>query len=234
MLTGLRPGELCHLLVSDVDLEARILRIRNKPQLGWQIKTRSERDLPLVPLIVEVLSQRIGARTTGCVFCRRRFGSEVPALQHLDAQGLSAEGLRRLGDIQATPERTLTRARRLGVLRTIWRDLGALKEDRVRTEFMRVCRRIGLAQLSAPKLLRHGFATALQDANVDPLVRNLLMGHSPSGGGAPGGGLGMTAVYTHTRPETIRKQLEAAMTARPLLVSAAMRWSDARSREMAA
>jgi integrase len=123
---------------------------------------------------------------------------------------------------------------RLSVLRTIWRDLGALKEDRVRTEFIRICRRIGLQRHSAPKLLRHGFATALQDANIDPLVRNLLMGHAPSSGGEPGGGLGMTAVYTHTRPETIRKQLEAAMAARPLLFAAARRWPGAGSQEAAA
>ena len=55
MLTGLRPGELCHLLVIDVDLESAILRVRNKPQLGWQTNTRSERDMPLVPVLAEVL-----------------------------------------------------------------------------------------------------------------------------------------------------------------------------------
>jgi hypothetical protein len=30
-------------------------------------------------------------------------------------------------------------------------------------------------------MLRHLFATALQEANVDPLVRNLLLGHAPAG-----------------------------------------------------
>jgi integrase len=236
MLTGLRPGELCHLLVSDVDLEAGILRVRNKPQLGWQIKTRSERDLPLVPVLADVLRQLIGTRRSGCLFRQRRFDSkvEIPALQHLDPERLIAEAAGRLAAAQATLGGTLTRVRQLLVLRTIWRDLGALKEDRVRTEFIRVCRRIGLPHLSAPKLLRHGFATALQDANVDHLVRNLLMGHAPVGSGAPGGGLGMTAVYTHTRPETIRKQLDAAMAVRPLLVAAARRWSGIRFREVAA
>ncbi len=234
MLTGLRPGELCHLLVSDVDLKAGILRIRNKPQLGWQIKTRSERDLPLVQVLVDVLRQQIGTRSTGCLFRRRRFDGEVeiPVLHTLNAHGLIAEGPVRLAE--ATLGGTLTRIRRLAVLRTIWRDMGALKEDRVRTEFIRICRRIGLRQLSAPKLLRHGFATALQDANIDPLVRNLLMGHAPADGRVSGGGLGMTAVYTHTRPETIRKQLETAMSARPLLFAAARRWSDGRSQDAAA
>src|SRR5439155_9315226 len=75
-----------------------------------------------------------------------------------------------------------------------------------------------------PKALRHGFATALQDANVDPLVRNALMGHASGIGQRPGAGLGMTAVYTHTRPETVRRQLEAAMDPRPA-VAAAGTWS---------
>jgi hypothetical protein len=59
--------------------------------------------------------------------------------------------------------------------------------------------------------LRHTFATILQDANVDPLIRNELMGHVPAISPAPGAGLGMTAVYTHTRPETKRRQLENAL-----------------------
>lgn len=35
---------------------------------------------------------------------------------------------------------------------------------------------IGLPETTAPKTLRHTFATALKDANVDPLIRNELMG----------------------------------------------------------
>ncbi|MCA1693962.1 MAG: hypothetical protein LC749_04080, partial [Actinobacteria bacterium] len=51
MLTGLRPGELCHLLLpDDLVLDAGLLRVRNKPKLGWQVKTRNERDIPLVPV----------------------------------------------------------------------------------------------------------------------------------------------------------------------------------------
>ena len=111
----------------------------------------------------------------------------------------------------------LTRATRLDVAQTVWRDLGALKEDWVRKEFRRVTKSIGLAEVTAPKTLRHNFATILQDANVDPLVRNELMGHAPSYVGATGGGLGMTATYTHTRPETKRRQLEAAFADRAIV-----------------
>ena len=40
-----------------------------------------------------------------------------------------------------------------------------------------------------------------------------------------GGGLGMTAVYTHTRPETRLRQLELALGSRPALEVAA-RWTQ--------
>jgi integrase len=51
MLTGLRPGELCHLLLpEDLDLDADVLRVRNKPRLAWQVKTRNESgDWPFIP-----------------------------------------------------------------------------------------------------------------------------------------------------------------------------------------
>jgi site-specific recombinase XerD len=90
-----------------------------------------------------------------------------------------------------------------------------LKEDWIRIEFKRITRGMGLPEITAPKTLRHTFATILQDSNVDPLIRNELMGHMPAGVGLSGRGLGMTAVYTHTRPETKRRQLEAALIARP-------------------
>jgi integrase len=49
LLTGLRPGELCHLLLpDDLDLDGAIVRVRNKPRLGWQVKTRNQRVVPLL------------------------------------------------------------------------------------------------------------------------------------------------------------------------------------------
>jgi hypothetical protein len=47
----------------------------------------------------------------------------------------------------------------------------------------------------------------LQDANVDPLIRQQTLGHRPT----TESGLGMTANYTHTRPETQRRQVEQAL-----------------------
>jgi integrase len=84
---------------------------------------------------------------------------------------------------------------------------------------MRLTRRIGLPNVSARKLLRHQFATSLQEGNIDPLIHNLLMGHAWAGERSAGHGLGMTAVYT--RPETIRKRLESALAGRIALAVAA-------------
>ena len=95
-------------------------------------------------------------------------------------------------------------------------------------EFIDIMQRIGLGQITAPKTFRQSFAMILQDANGDPLVRNELMGHVPAGLSTPGGGLAMTAVYTHTRPETTRRQLETAITDRPAVQEAQRRLVEMR------
>lgn len=231
MLTGLRPGELCHLLLpDDLDLAAGVLRVRNKPRLGWQVKTRAERDVPLVPALADVLRIAVGGRTTGPVFRQRRCAGadHVPPLDGRTPAELEAEANARLALEQATLRRGLTRAERGAVLRGAWRDVAVLKEDRVRSEFIRVALKVGLPLATAPKALRHMFATALQDANVDPLVRNALMGHASGLGQRPGAGLGMTAVYTHTRAETVRRQIVEAMGDHPA-VETANQWLSRRT-----
>jgi integrase len=221
MLTGLRPGELCHLLLpDDLDLTAAVLRVRNKPRLGWQVKTRNERDVPLLPVLVEVLRHHVNSRISGPVFLRRCFQPRSTTWGSSQSS-LERELERRLADQEAKTSMAVERVDRLRLARGLWREVGALREDRVRQEFLCLTRRIGLPSVTAPKLLRHQFATSLQEANVDPLIRNLLMGHASAGERSAGHGLGMTAVYTHTRPETIRKQLEGALAGRVALAVAA-------------
>src|SRR4051812_22298336 len=205
MLTGLRPGELCHLLLpDDLDMGEGVLRVRNKPKLGWQVKTRAERDVPLVPVLADALRVSRGGRNDGAAFRQPRCGRRchIPPLAGGSEQELEAEAESRLAAEQLKLGHGQLRSERLAVLRTVWRDVAALKEDRIRIEFIRVARRAGIRHATAPKVLRHMFATSLQDANVDPLVRNQLMGHAPGQGGRPGGG--GAAVYTHTRPQTVR------------------------------
>ncbi len=75
---------------------------------------------------------------------------------------------------------------------------------------MHITKAIELPGITAPKTLRHCFATILQDANVDPLIRNEVMGHSPASTYGGAHSLGMTGVYTHSQPETTCRQLRFA------------------------
>src|SRR3954471_2119254 len=63
--TGLRVGELVHLLVEDVDLDGGWLHVRNKTELGWRVKTGQGRVVPLLPEVVAVIRGVIGRRTCG-------------------------------------------------------------------------------------------------------------------------------------------------------------------------
>lgn len=223
MLTGLRPGELTHLLLpDDLDLGKGILQVRNKSKLGWQVKTRNERVIPLMPLLVDILRLVLDGRNTGPVFRRRRFhtGTE-PLLAGKDMVDLERELTARIERRAVAASCSLSRMEQLREARELWRDMGGIKTDRIRMEYMHLTRDINLKEFTAPKSLRHLFATCLQDANVDPLIRNELMGHAPGGSRGTGAGLGMTATYTHTRSQTRQKQLEGALQARPALAVAA-------------
>jgi integrase len=200
--TGLRVGELTHLLVEDVDLAGGWLHVRNKPGLDWRIKTGAERTVPLPPEVVAVLRRAIGGRPSGPVFVRPRFRHGPSALSG-DSRALAAELDARCAR-SAGPVGRQARAR---LARTVWWDAGAVKADAVRQSFIRVAAAVGHPEATCPKSWRHTFATLLQDANVDPLVRQQTLGHRPTAGA----GLGMTATYTHTRPETQREQIFAAL-----------------------
>jgi hypothetical protein len=63
-------------------------------------------------------------------------------------------------------------------------DAGALRLDRVRLSFIRIAESVGLTNATCPKSWRHSYATLLQDANVDPLIRQITLGHAPSSGDA--------------------------------------------------
>jgi len=78
--TGLRVGELVHLLIEDVDLAAGWLYVRNKTELGWRVKTGNERAVPLLAEVVAVLRAAIGARQVGPVFLRERLVVKMPSL----------------------------------------------------------------------------------------------------------------------------------------------------------
>jgi integrase len=210
--TGLRVGEATHLLVEEVDLAGGWLYVRNKAELGWRVKTGLERVVPLVPEAAGVLRAAIGGRASGPGFLREKLCGRTPAV---------VGNRRELGQILrervAVHGRPLGRAEEAAVARKLWSDAGAVRTDRVRTSFARVMAAVGFPGSTCPKSWRHTFATLLQDANVDPLIRQQVMGHRP----AAGSGLGMTARYTHTRRETLRDQVEGALRLWPVSLACA-------------
>lgn len=210
-MTGMRPGEVCHLLLpDDLDLIDRWIHIRNKPRLGWQVKTRTERSIPIALELVRVLEKYIGERRWGPVFQQRRcFNGFRPLLADKNMRQLEAEYQKRL-DFSEDQSRKAAAA----IAHGIWLDLCSITNDLISREYLKITRKMEFSEKTSPKSIRHTFATTLQDANIDPLIRNELMGHSPSDG-RQRGGLGMTARYTHTRPETKRRQLEQALAQRP-------------------
>jgi len=205
--TGMRPGELCHLLVEDVHSDARTMDIRNRPELGWKTKTRNERKVYLFDELLMVVKELIGARTAGPLFLARPFagGPELPFLTGKDAPGLANELNMR---VVAGAQKSGAAWDRLAEERTgqkLWRDLGAVTPKEVRREFIRVARRIGRPDLTCPKLWRHQMATAMQEAGVDPFARKEIIGHTR---------LETTALYTHTREATLGREMEKVVTLR--------------------
>ena len=155
-------------------------------------------------------------RTSGLVFQRRCFygdSKQSPLLQTEEVMCLELK--MRMIELESESGIVLPRQVRSQLARGVWKGAGLVKTEMIRKEFMRLTRRIGLPELTAPKMLRHLFATTLQEGNVDPLVRCELMGHSIAATQNASHGLGMTANYTQTRLETKRVQLEEALKRRP-------------------
>jgi integrase len=211
--TGLRPGELAHVLIEELDLEGGWLRVRGKPELGWRVKTGRDRDVPLAEEVVTVLRRVIAGRSCGPVFLKPSFGGERRPLVTSNRAGLAALMRRRLDEEIQAGAAGRSRVVAARVARGIWRDAGAVDTDRIRSSYVRIAASIGRADATCPKSWRHGFATLLQDANVDPLIRQLVLGHQPADAGS--GALGMTSVYTHARPETIHREILRALALWP-------------------
>lgn len=216
--TGLRVGELTHLLIEDIDLDGGWLHVRNKIELGWRIKTGQERTVPLLPEVVIVLRAVIGNRKGGPVFLREKLVGKSPKLKGNRAE-LESVLKTRIAEVRANGD-ALRRTEHQYLAHKVWWDAGEVKTDEVRKTFMRIMAAIGRLEATCPKSWRHSFATLLQDANVDPLIRQQTLGHKPTNSS----GLGMTGNYTHTRPDTQRQQIEQALRRWPGSLVYAMEW----------
>ncbi len=207
--TGLRSGEAAHALIEELDQTGGWLHVRSKPELAWRVKTRRERTVPLIAEVVQVLHKLVGNRTAGPLFLRPQFKWEASPLANMNMEQMARVCRERVCRLEKELCRPLCRQEVEQVALTVWRDAGAIDPDDIRRSFIRVSKAIGLAGATCPKSWRHSFATLLQDANVDPLIRQITMGHAPAGDSK--GSLRMTAVYTHTRPETHSREIERAL-----------------------
>jgi len=221
MMTGLRPAELTHLMLpSDIDLDSGVIRVRNKPRLYWTVKTKAEREIPMPPVLVEVLRRTIGLRSPGLAFPRR---IAAKAQIFTTPEKMERDILDTVSEQENESNRVTSRDERAKIAKQVWRQSGLMTNEQLRRELIRLAQRVKISDITTPKTMRHGFATLLQEANVDPMVRMTLMGHAPSY--AVNRALGMTAWYTHTRPETIREQLLDALSGRPT-TAVANEWLD--------
>lgn len=193
--TGMRSDELCHLLWEDIDLSTGWISIRNKPELGWSIKTRNERHIPLIPELKDLIGCLASSRRKGLIFIRCCASKTFTQLTRKEMETNLQERIRSIEELSGTQ---IDRLQQHRLAKQLWKDCGAWDPDQIRRRFLAITKKCGWPEATCVKSFRHTFATLLQLANVDPLVRQLTMGHSPQGGN---GALGMTAVYTHTQPE---------------------------------
>ena len=158
--TGVRPRELIHMLLpTDINLQEGWIWIRNKPRLGWQVKTRTERKIPITDELCEFIAVSIDCRTTGPVFRQKRcfFGDHFPPLSGLDEKALEREVDSR-ADKLAVKSNKARREIREKAARSVWRDIGAIKYDRLRYHFSQIMKAIGRPDITALKTtleLRH-------------------------------------------------------------------------------
>jgi integrase len=196
---GLRVGELTHLLVEDVDLVAGSFRIRSKPELFWSVKTGRTRELPLVPKTRAIFEQLIGERKAGFVFLRDGFASgKIKPPQSFATPEVFLAQLKKVvaGTIAAKSDAG-EREKRRGVM-AFCRTMGQIPEKRVREEFMKLTTRIGCPEFTRVHDLRHLFTSRAQEAGMNPLLVQDMLGHAT---------LDMTRRYTHLGIEAKREAM---------------------------
>lgn len=208
--TGLRAGELVHLLIEDVDLDGGWLHVRGKPELGWSVKTGRERKVPVIDELAHLLRHVIGGRSAGPVFRRVRLTGQPSSLEGNRA-AMRRVAERRVAAQERKLRRPLSRTEHDRMLRKVWREAGVICKTQLRTSLIRTASALGL-EVTCPKAWRHTYATLLAEGGVDPLIRMQVMGHQPAPDRSP---LGMTALYTHTSAEVVHRQVEAALRLRP-------------------
>ena len=186
---GMRAGELTHLLVDDVDFKEGVIRIRSKPWLCWTVKTRRRRDLPIVEETEQFLRKLIGKRKAGFVFLNAGVfdGTDKPAETFKSPQALRRHVEQIVEKIENEDADQQDRQQQRAVV-SFCRSMGQIPEKRLRSEFIKLTKVIGRSDLTRVHDLRHLFASRAQEAGMNPLLVQALLGHAT---------LDMTNRYSH-------------------------------------
>ena len=205
---GLRVGELTHLLISDINFEEGVFHIRSKPEMFWNVKTRDERALPILPEIKEMLLRCVGGRKEGFVFVNRESveGKERETERFASAQAFSNH-LRAMAD-QARAEGAVNEKEVMRKMLPFLRGIGQIPEKRIRQEFMKLTKKIGRPDLTKAHSLRHLFSTRAQEQGMNPILVQSILGHAS---------LDMTQRYTHFGMEAKRQAVSQMLRADPVL-----------------
>ena len=197
---GMRVGELTHLLIENVDLNAGTIQICSKPELSWRVKTARRRQLPLTTDMRTLFERLIGDRKAGFIFLNEQYfaGGAKLAARFETAQAFHRQLERVAADhLESNPDASEREKRR--AVERYCRKQGQIPVKRVRSEFCKLTRQIGCPEFTRAHDLRHLFPSRAQEAGVNPLLVQELLGHAT---------LDMTKRYTHLGMNTKREAVE--------------------------
>ena len=85
------------------------------------------------------------------------------------------------------------------VMSRFLRSLGQIPQNRLRQEFMKITKSIGMPERSRVHELRHLFITSMAETEINPMLAGQVAGHSTQE---------MSDYYTHTRSQAQRRSIE--------------------------
>jgi integrase len=186
---GVRVGELTHLLIENVDMNAGTIEIRSKPELLWRVKTARRRHLPLTAEMKSLFERLIGDRKAGFVFLNEQFFTgKIKVAANVETAKAFRSLVERIGVeyVESHPDTTERDTRRAVV--QFCRTLGQIPVKRIQSEFCKLTERIGSPEFTRAHDLRHQFSSRAQERGMNPLLVQELLGHTT---------LDMTKRYTH-------------------------------------
>lgn len=175
-----RPAELAGLLIPEMDIEDRVLRLRTRFKGRDWTKSKTSFSVPfpceLLPLIVAA----VAGRTDGPVFRARRFfdGSKKPKTRIADS-----------GDMDTIVERTLAKAASSidgpadtkPIVRKALVRAGGITTDELAREFKKLRRAAGVESSESSYKLRSSVLTDMTASGVSKIVQEYLAGHALRG-----------------------------------------------------